>query len=692
MKSIRKQLIFVMLLLVIIPFVIFNVIGYIFISRGFQESLEENNKFLAIAIADNVRGFIDKAYSTTEEIAYLKDVKNFLIEEQQNIVVDTAKRHPYFDLLYITRSADGMQTATSAGELADRSARWWFKQMIKDKEPFVSASYYSVNGNVPVTSIFLPIYKDSELVGIMGADIKLDALQTMVEEFSQGQNSYTYIIDGEGNVIAHPDEQQVLEQYNYKNLKKTILVKDDNGNVKKDEKGNPLTESEDIEVPEKLKEITEKVLNGETGVAEYVDSNGETVISAYSTIELPGNSDNWGVITVQKKADAMAVFMDTQIKNLLVAFILILVVIFIAWRIANGITGPITNIVQLMEKASQGDLTVSSSYKSRNEIGRLSISFSNMITDVRDLIKKIDELCKQVFSSSEILSNTTEETTASIDSVGQAIIAVATSANEQAKDIDDGAKEVSILSEEIEAISDQIYQSKEESQFIHEVNIKGLEAMNHLESKNGESNKVRKDIENIVEQLNQKIKEIDSIVETIMGISKQTNLLALNAAIEASRAGKEGQGFAVVAEEVRKLAEDTSKASNMVKEIILEIQKDVKKSQDAMVIFKDVSDEQSKAVAHSKDIFTEISKGVQVIVKRINDTAISLQKLKDGKDKVLLAMQNISAVSEETAASSQEVSASMEQQIAAAGKIRDLADELRKMAEQLSLAIHMFKF
>ncbi|MBM7685434.1 methyl-accepting chemotaxis protein [Defluviitalea raffinosedens] len=692
MKSIRKQLIFVMLLLVIIPFVIFNVIGYIFISRGFQESLEENNKFLAIAIADNVRGFIDKAYSTTEEIAYLKDVKNFLIEEQQNIVVDTAKRHPYFDLLYITRSADGMQTATSAGELADRSARWWFKQMIKDKEPFVSASYYSVNGNVPVTSIFLPIYKDSELVGIMGADIKLDALQTMVEEFSQGQNSYTYIIDGEGNVIAHPDEQQVLEQYNYKNLKKTILVKDDNGNVKKDEKGNPLTESEDIEVPEKLKEITEKVLNGETGVAEYVDSNGETVISAYSTIELPGNSDNWGVITVQKKADAMAVFMDTQIKNLLVTFILILVVIFIAWRIANGITGPITNIVQLMEKASQGDLTVSSSYKSRNEIGRLSISFSNMITDVRDLIKKIDELCKQVFSSSEILSNTTEETTASIDSVGQAITAVATGANEQAKDIDDGAKEVSILSEEIEAISDQIYQSKEESQFIHEVNIKGLEAMNHLESKNGESNKVRKDIENIVEQLNQKIKEIDSIVETIMGISKQTNLLALNAAIEASRAGKEGQGFAVVAEEVRKLAEDTSKASNMVKEIILEIQKDVKKSQDAMVIFKDVSDEQSKAVAHSKDIFTEISKGVQVIVKRINDTAISLQKLKDGKDKVLLAMQNISAVSEETAASSQEVSASMEQQIAAAGKIRDLADELRKMAEQLSLAIHMFKF
>lgn len=692
MKSIRKQLIFVMLLLVIIPFVIFNVIGYIFISRGFQESLEENNKFLAIAIADNVRGFIDKAYSTTEEIAYLKDVKNFLIEEQQNIVVDTAKRHPYFDLLYITRSADGMQTATSAGELADRSARWWFKQMIKDKEPFVSASYYSVNGNVPVTSIFLPIYKDSELVGIMGADIKLDALQAMVEKFSTGKNSYAYIIDGEGIVIAHPDRQQVSELYNYKTLTKTLLIKDENGNIQKDDNGNHLTELKEIEVPEKLKEITEKALNGETGIAEYVDSDGETVISAYSTIELPGNSDNWAVITVQKKAEAMAILTKVQIRNLFVAFALILVVILIACWIANGITRPITDIVQLMEKAAQGDLTVTSSYKSKNEIGRLSISFSHMIVHVRDLIKKIDELGKHMFASSEILFTTTEETTASIDSVSQAIAAVATGANEQVKDIDDEAKEMSVLAEEIETISYQISQSRENSELIHEMNLKGLEAMNLLKAKNKESNKVRKQVNTIVEQLSQKANEINSIVETIMGISKQTNLLALNAAIEASRAGEAGKGFAVVAEEVRKLSEDASKAGNHVKEIILNIQQDVKETQDVMGIFKTVNDEQSKAVIHSKRLFTEISEGIQEIVKRINDITESLQNVKHGKEKVLLAIQDISAVSEETAASAEEVSASMEQQIAATEQVGSLADELHEMANQLSMAIHRFKF
>src|SRR5690606_32309299 len=154
------------------------------------------------------------------------------------------------------------------------------------------------NGSVPVTSIFLPIYKDSGLVGIMGADIELDALQAMVEKFSTGKNSYAYMIDGEGIVIARPVRQQGSELYDYKTLTKTHLIKDENGNIQKDDNGNHLTELKEIEVPEKLKEITEKALNGETGIAEYVDSDGETVISAYSTIELPGNSDNWAVITV----------------------------------------------------------------------------------------------------------------------------------------------------------------------------------------------------------------------------------------------------------------------------------------------------------------------------------------------------------------------------------------------------------
>jgi len=692
MRSIKNQLIAITLLLVLIPFVASNVIGYVFISQGFQKSLEETNQTLATSVSDNVSAFIEKVYSTTEEITHMKDVKAFTAVEQAEILADTVTRHPYFDLLYI-QGTDGMQTARSKGNLGDRSGRWWFKQIMGDKQPFVSKSYYSVSGNVPVTSVILPIYDESSnLVGVMGSDIKLDSLQAMVEKFSKDSNSYTYIIDGEGVVIAHPDKQQVSELYNYKIAKKTVLVKDSSGNVVKDEQGNQKTEQLDIQIPDKLKEITEKALNGETGIAEYIDGNGERVISAYSTIKLPGKSSNWAVITVEKKADAMAFVADVQLKNAMVALALILIVIIVTYFVANGIAKPIKNIVQLMEKAAQGDLNVHYSHKSKNELGRLSQSFTNMLVNIKGLMIKIDELGKCVSSSSEMLAATTEQTAASIEDVTRAISEVANGASEQANDAEKGVIEVSKLSEEIEIITAQIGQSKDYSQKIYHANVKGLEAMKMLEDKTAESNKVGKDVEAIVDELNEKANQINTIVETIMGISEQTNLLALNAAIEAARAGDAGRGFAVVADEVRKLAETTSQSSNNVKEIIAAIQQDVRKTQDVMKTSKLVSDEQNKAVVNSKETFVEISNGIKEIVDRINDVTASLSKVKNSKENVVAIIESISAVSEETAASSEEVSASTQQQNAAAEQVGSLAEELNEMAKKLESTINMFKF
>jgi methyl-accepting chemotaxis protein len=263
-------------------------------------------------------------------------------------------------------------------------------------------------------------------------------------------------------------------------------------------------------------------------------------------------------------------------------------------------------------------------------------------------------------------------------------------AGELAKDAEEGVFAVNQLSSEIDAISDQVNQSKDYSDKIYSFNIKGIKIMDQLAEKTKESNKVGNDVAGIVEELNNKANEINSIVDTIMGISEQTNLLSLNAAIEAAKAGDAGRGFTVVADEIRKLSDSTNKSSNNVKNIIVAICQDVKKTQDAILLSQAVSKDQSKAVDATKETFVEISNGIEEIVTRINDITNGIKHIKSSKEKVISVIENVSAVSEETAASSEEVSAAIQQQTAAAEQVGSLAEELYDIAKKLGETLKMF--
>lgn len=391
MNSIKSKLVVVILFLVLVPFTIFNCIGITFIFIDLEKYIMNNNRFLANNIAENVKLFVGKAYCVTEEITYNSDVRSFIPDKQKKVILNTLERNPYFDLLYI-QGTDGIQTARSTGMPGDRSNRWWFEKVMQEKVPFVGKSYYSLNGNIPVTPIIFPIYDDiSGIIGVMGADIKLDALQQLVEKFNIGNGSYAYILDGEGVVIAHPHKKQVLELYNYKTLEKEILVRDSDNNAIMDEKGNHKTIKQKIEVPEKLKGITLKALEGESGIIEYKDSTGELVVSAYTTVELPGNSDNWCVITVQNKSAAMSVILNIIERFITVTLILVLITVIIAYFISNKISKPLVNLKKALSEVSSGNLMVRVDVNSRDEIGDVGNSFNNMIIEIRNLIAKVHE-------------------------------------------------------------------------------------------------------------------------------------------------------------------------------------------------------------------------------------------------------------------------------------------------------------
>ncbi|WPC43990.1 methyl-accepting chemotaxis protein [Clostridium sp. JS66] len=691
MKSIKNKLITFAVLLVLLPVLITNFVCYYYFSSNISSNVIDNNKKLSSTISDGVKDFIDKAYTLTEEMAQNKTTIDFNAEDQKGMLTNALAKNPYFDLLYI-QNTSGKQTARSSGELGDRSNRWWFTQMMKDKKPFVSKSYYSANGNMAVTSIFHPIFdKSSNMLGIFGADLKLNELQKLVDKYSNGKNVYSFILDSEGVVIAHPDKTQVSELYNYKTLKKTVLVKDASGNVEKDASGNTKTKLEDITIPQTLKETVEKALKGESGVVEYSDSNKKEMLGAYTTIKLPGQSQSWAVVTVENKAYAMSVLKSTQLKNIFIALGLLLLIIILIYLLTKKFTQPILELVALMKRASEGDLTVKCNHKSEDEIGNLSFNFNCMISQIRDLINNISNTSNLVTNSAKTLAINTDTTSQSIEQVALNIADVAAAAEKQTSNSITGLDTTTKLSDEISIMTNYMNEGKMSAEKIYTVSTKGVNIIGSLETAAKENNNSINNIAVVVNSLSEKANVIGNIADTITSISEQTNLLALNAAIEAARAGDAGKGFSVVADQVRKLSEDTAASSNHVKDIISNVQMDVNKAKEAISQAELVVKKQNDAVKYTGETFNEISLKIQDVVNKIITTASSLDNVLISRDQLLILMEDAAKVSETLSASSEHVSAITEEQNAAMEEVTALAEDLNKMSSTLNESIKIFK-
>lgn len=691
MKSIKRQLISIIVLVALIPLLISAAAFSFYMTNDTTKLVEKNNLIVTQSIADNVSGFVEKAYSLTEEMANNPVVRDYNPEGQKQILVSNAERNKYFDLLYI-QNITGDQTARSKGELGNRANRWWFTEMMNKQKPFVSKSYYSVANNSTVTSIFFPTYdKDSKLTGIFGADLMLDQLQGLVDKYNVGKDSYICIVDSEGVVIAHPEKEQVAELYNYKTLKKTILEKDAKGNVLKDEKGNEKTKEVDIAVAKDFKDIIEKALSGQSGTLEFKNIDNKATICTYSPIKLPGDSKDWAVITVQAKSAALSSIYAVLVKTLIISGIIVMLIVIITFIIGNKVSEPLIYLNNIIKDAASGDLTVESNLKSKNELGALSSSFNVMLLNTKNLIQHILQASKKVQASSENIVATAEESSASIDEVVGTITNIANNSKEQSDKMQLGLEEVKNLSSDIEAMAKYMDQSRKLSNNTIKLSEVGINVMYKLDEKSQNTIQSAADVTRIIEELSNKAIHISNIVGTISAISEQTNLLALNAAIEAARAGEAGRGFSVVAEEVRKLSVGTAESSREVKDIITEIQHDIGKAKESMRQTEVVISEQLDAVNDTKDSFSQITGAVNEIVNNIGEVNKKLNTILISKDGVLKVIDEAYGSSAEISQSAEEIVAITEQQAAVVNELTNLTLELNKLSGVLEENIRSFK-
>ncbi|HOV25068.1 MAG TPA: methyl-accepting chemotaxis protein [Pseudobacteroides sp.] len=344
-----------------------------------------------------------------------------------------------------------------------------------------------------------------------------------------------------------------------------------------------------------------------------------------------------------------------------------------------------------LEVVKNGDISHIIESHSFENLEGVASSVNSVFSDIRLLIESFFSLSTSIIQASGRVSKTAQEAAAAMEEISKTVDEIAKGASDQAADAQQGVSMVEKLSEQISFVYESYNGIINETNKINELNSIGLEAVSTLRDKSSQNYESSQKIFSVIEKLTTTTQDIGLFVESIENIAEQTNLLALNAAIEAARAGDAGMGFAVVAEEVRKLADQSRKSTEEIIGLMQNIKEESQLALKAMDVMKKISQEQNNAVNMTDSAFTDIATAITGIVQKINEVNNSVTKMQTDKDQVISAIENISSVSEETAASSQQVAATTEHQLKAIEEMKDASYSMEKLVQELDIKLKKYK-
>lgn len=569
------------------------------------------------------------SYIGRPKTAKMTPLQNSFIEaEVYRLFTAYGADRPDIAYIYLGTSKGGYTQWPAGGRPAnfDPRVRPWYKlSMANPGKAVLGKAYQGLSDASTFINYMVTFKGQDDVTGVLAIDVTLNKLTEMLKQVKFGESGYVMMIEETGTVLADPS----TPENNFKQLSE-------------------------------LGDVYEKLANVDSGIVSVTINGTPMYASVYVSPVL-----KWKFIGFIPLSEVYETSDNLTIKTIFINIVLVLIFMILGWIISSLITRPMQEMTEELENISsgEGDLTKRIDIQSANEVGLMAGAFNKFIGTINDLINQIKDSSLRVDEVSTETNSVSNQIQTISENQSTAIEQVATAFNEMVATSKEVANNCTLAAN---AADEGRTQASQGNAFIEET----VQSVQTLEKIIGESN-------DAMNHLAGQSQNITTILDTIRGIAEQTNLLALNAAIEAARAGEQGRGFAVVADEVRTLAGRTSESTEEIDNLLNSLKEQTITVSEKLGSSLEHSKQSVDTTQKTKSVFESIQTSVGTIRDMTTQIASAAEEQRDVAEGI---NQSIIAVHDEATKANN-----------ASENSKENAERLKELAERLTALVGRFK-